>query len=99
MKASLWRCKDGSVVAIKDMTDSHLANTIKMLRRGVRRQNQANLSAAYSVSFGLQGEMAQLFVEQDIDCMEEFDEDEWLSGNVPQYDKMMREAEKRGLDV
>lgn len=30
-RESIWRCMDGRRVAIKDMTDSHLLNTIRVL--------------------------------------------------------------------
>lgn len=33
MKAE-WKCKDGKVILIKDMTDEHLSNAIR-LRRGI----------------------------------------------------------------
>lgn len=30
IRASLWTCKDGTQIAIGDMTDSHLLNAFKM---------------------------------------------------------------------
>ena len=31
-RESPWRCKDGAVVFVKDMTDGHLLNTIRVLQ-------------------------------------------------------------------
>lgn len=33
MKDRLWRCRDGRVLKISDMTDSHIRNCIQMIQR------------------------------------------------------------------
>lgn len=33
LSKSLWKCKDGKVIAIKDMTTSHIENCIKKMNR------------------------------------------------------------------
>jgi hypothetical protein len=48
----VWTCKDGTKVRIKDMTDSHLTNVIRMIRRGVEQ------SALAFFAFPFNGEMA-----------------------------------------
>lgn len=32
-RESIWRCADGHLVAVKDMTDSHLLNIIRCFRQ------------------------------------------------------------------
>lgn len=41
-----WRTRDGRVVAIKEMSDDHLHNTIKMLKRKVVGWGGANWQAS-----------------------------------------------------
>lgn len=59
-----WRTRDGRLVAIRDMTDQHLLNTIRVLRRrspigtafktsGVRRRRWINAMANEAYERGL----------------------------------------------
>jgi len=85
----MWTTKKGEKVRIKDMTDSHLLNTIKLIERNHRDE----LNAAYSVASILTGEMATFCAERDIDCME----DEGPSYTHPLYSDLVDEAERRKL--
>ena len=35
----MWECKDGTEIDIKNMSDSHLSNTLKMLLRNSTKEN------------------------------------------------------------
>lgn len=84
-----WAMRDGQKVRIKDMTDSHLVNTIRMLGR----KHDDEKEAAWSVLSTLQGEMAQMYCENDISRME----DNGPAATSPIYEDMMEEATRRGL--
>lgn len=86
-----WTCKDGTRVRICDMSDTHLLNTIRMLRRADR----AELNSAYSVEMTLQGEIAQDCIARDIRDMEENP----LEDRLPIYDLLTRDAERRKLKL
>lgn len=96
---TIWVAKDGQRVRVKDMGDTHLVNTIRLLRRHATRLIDENLSAAYSIEGYLQGEMAQVAIAQDIDILEESDPEELLADSVPCYETMLDEAERRGLTL
>ena len=72
-----WRTKDGRVVRIREMTDSHLKNTISLLERVVEQKRQQAIIAGYNALNFMQGEMAIFCMECDIAAIEDgsYDED------------------------
>jgi len=96
---TVWVTKSGQRIKVRDMTDSHLVNTIRYLRRHAEISITQYLHAAYSMEGYLSGEMAQVFIAQDIDMLEEADADEMLSDAVPCWETMLDEVEKRKLTI
>lgn len=86
----LWTMRNGEQILICDMGDSHLINTIKMLRRNAGKTPRRRL--LLHAHMFLQGEMA-LATLPDLE-----DEYEWDDSN-PMLDYMEDEALKRGLEV
>jgi len=97
-QTALWTCKDGTRLRICDMEDSHLLNTIRLCMRVARHRLSLEINAGYSVLSTLQGEMATLFCEQDLDRLEDMTPDEYLCQTFPLYEKLLAELERRKLD-
>jgi hypothetical protein len=88
-----WKMRDGTKIRIKDMGDSHLLNTIKMLERYGRAKHIQETNELWSMPYP-QGEQAQMCFDQ-IE-MEIYDKD-W-SDYVPDiYWDMVEEVEKRSI--
>jgi hypothetical protein len=85
----MWKTRSGRKIRIKDMDDSHLMNSIRMLER----MHGHSVSELYSLSCFIQGEQASL----DIDNAIAQAEDGGPSESYPIYDDLMEEAVKRGL--
>ena len=81
----IWTTQTGETLDIKDMTDSHLLNTIQFLKR--------RIDDFWSVGYPcFQGELAQECAEK------EYEQAEELMGEM--YDMrnaMKKEARRRGL--
>lgn len=89
-----WTTRDKRSIAIKDMEDSHLANTIAHLQRCAPSM-QDDERECMMVGFGmLQGEMAQYYAEQELDETFEEAPDEWLE-RQPVYRALCREQKRR----
>lgn len=66
-----WKTKGGAKVRVCDMEDGHLVNTIALLERYAKAINTAALTAAQVLCPMIQGEMAELHVDNGIERMEE----------------------------
>ena len=68
----LWRMHNGKTIRICDMSDSHLENTIKMLRRKVE---DIRLEIPFP---NFQGEMAQYYAEIEYDYIMDCPDEELI---------------------
>lgn len=59
--ASTWTTKDGRIIPIAQMTDDHLLNTIRM----IEAKFQEALLDAFGAAASFNGEMAQMYAEQE----------------------------------
>ena len=97
-RRKVWRTKDGIEVKIREMTDMHLLNTIRLLRR-TRGPEKVMLAVSMdSHSFG-DDTMAAFYTEQEARRLYEMDEDEFISETCEQFDELLAEAWRRKLEV
>ena len=87
-----WTMRDGTKIAIKDMDDKHLVNTIRLIERKVSEKYGRDISCGYKMLGFLQGEQALMDVESSLDQMEE-DGPEY----PVEYQYLLDEANKRKL--
>jgi hypothetical protein len=66
----LWKTRDGSVLDIKDMSDKHLLFSHRLINERYNDIN-SNISAAWSISGIINGDMAQYYIDRDIEIMED----------------------------
>jgi len=88
-----WQTKDGYKVKVKDLTDKHLVNIIRMLRRYCEQLNSVESFKLSCAAASMRGEMAQ-------DCLdrESFRAELIQPGERwPIYNDLMREYHKRDL--
>ena len=87
----LWKCKDGTKIRIKDMTDSHLQNAVNMLLRIAG----AKQSDALSFYPDFNGEMAQFLAENEWYRLNEMTVEDFAEREIPIYKDMVAEIERR----
>lgn len=91
-QTKFWQTREGKKVRICDMDDAHLENTIRFLERAAEAQRESALTSAYLVESMLQGEMALVSIESEINRLEESDPSEFLPDV---YEAMLLERQRR----
>lgn len=91
MKNVLWITKSGSKIKIGDMTDQHIINTIRMLHRAAEVYKN-------TIPFPMfNGEMAQMYAEQEYDKLMDTSVEEIADSQCRQYKHLIKELERRKL--
>jgi hypothetical protein len=96
MRPRVWTTREGVEIYIKDMTDKHLINSLRMLERNTEAGRQKAIAMGELFLTTLQGDMAQYTVEQDLANLESGEID--TRDIFPVYDDLVEEAEFRGLE-
>lgn len=91
---ALWTLRDGSQIAIKDMTDTHLANAIAMVRRNADEIKAREAYQADTYSDMAHGEQASFELEREAMLIYQMPVDEFLGGYEP-YQDLIAEAKRR----
>ncbi len=66
-----WVQRDGAEILVKDMSSSHIKNTIRLLERYISALEEER-NAAWAISCMVTGEMASLCIDNDIDDLEDY---------------------------
>jgi len=91
-----WQAKDGRVLKIADMDDEHLVNSIRLLKRVVRRMRFSRDLAGWSALNFVNGEMAEYTIEGDLQLNAGLSDEEWLERHTA-YEELVGEAKRRGI--
>lgn len=97
VKTTVWTTKDGTEIPIREMTDSHLYNTIKFLQRTAEKKVQAFALAPNPFTAEMASDSFDRAQDAVLDNPEEAVED--ALNEVPQYDNLLKEATRRGLNI
>ena len=93
----MWTMRDGTKIAIRDMTDSHLRNTLRMLIRNAERRLLGVAIAGNPFDGGPEG--AEDAWNDGFDAMCALDPVSLASETWgPVFDRLEREADRRGLE-
>jgi len=95
MRYPNWTTKDGRKIPINKMSDQHLCNALRMLKRASEFNREQEINACGSAMCFLQGEMATYYAEQEFDRL---CEESWNEFVPPIFEKMEELARKRGLE-
>jgi len=91
-----WTTRDGQVIPIRDMTDSHLLNAIRFVRRNA---GELRMREAYALDYAAEtmgGDMAQDSLHAAAAQTYDQHDEDWLEEHED-YQALRREVSRRGL--
>lgn len=83
-----WVTRNGVPIPVRKMTDSHLFNTIRFLRRSAFMRIMAEVIR-----------MPEDVPDEVVDELAAMSDDEYLTRRIPTFRAMMKEAVKRKLQI
>ena len=94
-QTKLWTTREKQKIRICDMSDSHLLNTIRMVKRVAIREKAEQTRLAWSFASMMHGDMASYFAEQECDSI---DRAHWSDERFATdfWEPLMLDAERRG---
>lgn len=95
--SKFWQMRDGNLIEIEKMADSHLLNTIAMLERNVDEIKRSMILQMYNHSIMIHSDTVLDMLDNDIRGMQDTDGVEFLLFYHPSYPHLRTEAIKRGL--
>ena len=95
-KVATWKTKDGRVLKVADMEDSHLINTIKYMQRRAEHIQWKDVLQMSRFADTLNGEMAVDCAEQSIVELGDMHPEDYLE-TLPDYQALVKEATRRKL--
>ena len=92
----IWMTKDGKKIKISDMSDGHLINSVRLLQRTVGKMRLGHQLSGFSMLNFVNGEMAEMAIENALQQEMEMDDEEWLEYHT-HYEELIEEAKKRDI--
>lgn len=92
-----WKTKDGDVLNIKEMSDNHLINTIKFIKRNTDNYVE-KMQTFYLTCTEPNGQMAQDCFDREFEEVMDLDSEELLENNSA-YKTMLKELNRRNLST
>ena len=97
--AETWTTEDGRVIAIHDLSDSHLVNIVRFLQARAEEFKAQHIQAiSAEILVVLQGEMAQEAAFAELDARAKRPALEYMREASPQYRRLLQEIAARDLE-
>jgi hypothetical protein len=93
-----WKTREGEIISVKKMTDSHLINTYKLILNKSKKLKADTLRNMHEFSGYLSGEYALLEIENEIEQLENEDP-KGIFKACPVPRGIFDEIVRRGLEI
>lgn len=95
MRYPVWKTKAGQKIPINKMSDQHLCNALRMLKRMAHGVQAETIEGCGSLMCSVSADMASYYTEQAFD---EAVASDWSEFTPPIFDKMEELARNRKLE-